>query len=309
MNNNKWAEFGIHSINHFAIDVPDLSVETDFLVNFGLRVTDKGEFLEVRAADSEHVWIRVGRGKQKKFTFLSVGCYQQDFEGLVKQILENGGKTAERPSLGIDDGFWFQDPHGRLLQLRVAPKMMPDSKALMPDMNVPAGVQGASNRSNARRVHPTRLAHMLLYTPSVPESLAFYEKGLGILTADRSGDGVAFTYARFGCDHHLIAFVTNNGIGIHHSSWDMPSIEDLGLGSEHMRCVGYDRQWGLGRHVLGSNYFNYVCDNYGKWWEYNCHIDYIPQGMTWDGGDHPAEDSFYLWGPEVPKGFAENNEA
>src|SRR3990167_2629064 len=123
MNNNKWAEFGIHSINHFAIDVPDLSVETDFLVNFGLRVTDKGEFLEVRAADSEHVWIRVGRGKQKKFTFLSVGCYQQDFVGLVKQILENGGKTAERPSLGIDDGFWFPDPHGRLLQLSVAPQM------------------------------------------------------------------------------------------------------------------------------------------------------------------------------------------
>lgn len=309
MNNKKWAEFGIHSINHFVIEVPDLDVEAEFLENFGLRVSKKDNHLEVRASGSEHVWVRVARGSRKRFCFLSVGCYAEDFEGLVKQILDNGGTAAERPELGIDDGFWFNDPHGRLLQLRVATKMMPDSKAMMPDLNVPEGIQGAANRRNVRRVHPTRLAHILLYTPNVPESVAFYEKGLGVLTADSSGDGVAFTYARFGCDHHLIALVKSNGIGVHHTSWDMPSIEEVGIGAEHMRSVGYDRQWGLGRHVLGSNYFNYVSDSFGKWWEYNCHIDYIPKGMMWDGGDQPAEDSFYLWGPEVPQGFAENNEA
>ena len=48
-----------------------------------------------------------------------------------------------------------------------------------------------------------------------------------------------------------------------------------------------------------------VRDNGGAWWEYSCHIDYVPAGMQWVAGDHPPEDSFYLWGPDVPPTFIE----
>ena len=309
MTSNKlvgWAKAGIHSLNHFALGVANLEESAKFMRAFGLRVHEQGSELHVRASASEHVWLKVVQRAKPSFEFLSVGCYAEDFDQIVKQCQDAGAVPAEPHAIGTSDGFWFRDPDGTLVQLRVAPKMMIDEKAEMPSGNVPAGIQGAAFRSQARKVAPTRLAHMLLYTPEVRRSVRFYEDGLGVKVADSSGDMVAFTYARHGCDHHLIAFVKSTGRGMNHSSWDMSSVEDLGLGSKQMRDAGYTRQWGVGRHVLGSNYFNYVRDPFGFWWEFNCHIDYIPAGMQWDGGDHDAEDALYLWGPDIPEGMLDN---
>lgn len=303
-----WAKAGIHSINHFALAVPDLAESAKFMETFGLRVQQVGNELLVRASASEHVWLKVIQGDKLSFEFLSVGCYQEDFAQIERQVRDAGGILAEPHPAGTPDGIWFRDPDGTLVQLRIARKTMIDEKRAIPDASVPAGVQGAPFRSQAPKIAPTRLAHMLLYTPDVLRAVAFYEAALGVKVADQSRDIVAFTYARHGCDHHLIAFVKSSGRGINHSSWDLPSVEDLGLGQKQMRDAGYTRQWGVGRHVLGSNYFNYVRDTLGKWWEYNCHIDYIPAGMAWDGGDHDPEDALYLWGPDLPEGMLENNQ-
>jgi hypothetical protein len=61
--------------------------------------------------------------------------------------------------------------------------------------------------------------------------------------------------------------------------------------------------------VLGSNYFHYVRDPWGSFSEYSCDIDYIPSEQRWPSADHKPEDSFYLWGPEVPREFTLNCEA
>jgi catechol 2,3-dioxygenase len=95
---------------------------------------------------------------------------------------------------------------------------------------------------------------------------------------------------------------------MHHCSWDVASINDIGLGAMHMADKGFAYGWGLGRHVLGSNYFHYVRDPWGSYAEYSCDIDYIPVDKDWQDGDHPAEDSFYVWGPNPPQDFATNFE-
>jgi catechol 2,3-dioxygenase-like lactoylglutathione lyase family enzyme len=76
----------------------------------------------------------------------------------------------------------------------------------------------------------------------------------------------------------------------------------------HMADKGFTYGWGLGRHVLGSNYFHYVRDPWGSYAEYSCDIDYIPFDKDWRDGDHPPEDSLYMWGPVVPPDFATNFE-
>jgi hypothetical protein len=76
----------------------------------------------------------------------------------------------------------------------------------------------------------------------------------------------------------------------------------------HMADKGYTAGWGLGRHVLGSNYFHYVSDPWGSYSEYSADIDYIPVNCDWHGQDNPGHDSFYLWGPTPPKDFAVNHE-
>jgi len=82
----------------------------------------------------------------------------------------------------------------------------------------------------------------------------------------------------------------------------------VGEGSEQMRRAGFPDCWGVGRHVLGSNYFYYVRDPWGSFAEYSFDIDFVSPGADWVAGDYAPEDSFYLWGPAVPKWFVLNAE-
>jgi catechol 2,3-dioxygenase len=75
-----------------------------------------------------------------------------------------------------------------------------------------------------------------------------------------------------------------------------------------MASAGFDRGWGMGRHVLGSNYFHYVRDPWGSYAEYSADMDYIPEETDWADGDHSLEDSFYQWGPPPPEDFVRNYE-
>ena len=116
-------------------------------------------------------------------------------------------------------------------------------------------------------------------------------------------------HAVHGADHHTIAFAQSVAKGFHHCSWDVASIEEVGLGAKYMHDHGWTKGWGVGRHVLGSNYFYYVRDPWGSYSEYSYDIDFIPADVNWVAEVHPPEDSLYLWGPDVPEDFVENFEA
>ena len=89
----------------------------------------------------------------------------------------------------------------------------------------------------------------------------------------------------------------------------MRSLNDIGLGAMQMAGHGYVDGWGLGRHVLGSNYFHYVRDPWGSYCEYSSDMDYIPANYPWVARDHEAEDAFYVWGPKPPADWTHNHEA
>ena len=149
----------------------------------------------------------------------------------------------------------------------------------------------------------------MLFAPDLARTLPFYVDTLGLRISDTAGD-VAFLHGAHGSDHHLIAFCKSTGPGLHHCSWDVGSVQEVGLGAMHMARRGYDRGgWGLGRHVLGSNYFHYVRDPWDSYAEYSFDIDYIPKGYNWPTADFDPENGFYLWGPMPPQDFGFNYEA
>jgi catechol 2,3-dioxygenase-like lactoylglutathione lyase family enzyme len=303
------ARVGIHSIDHFALEVPDLDRAAHFLGAFGLRLERQPQQLLLRAAGSDHVWGRVLQGgDRKRLAYISVRCHPEDWPTMINQIVGAGGSAADAHAAAPSGGYWFHDPHGLTVQLLAGDKLMVDHKAALPDLTVPANVRGAPARSRAARAVPGRLSHLALFTPDATASLAFHTAALGVRLADRSGDIIAFTYGRHGSDHHLLAFLQGEGTGLHHSSWDVPSPDDVGLGNTQMRAAGYTHHWGPGRHVLGSNYFNYVRDDFGQWWEHSCHIDYIEKDAPWEMANFADEDSLYLWGPDVPEAFTRNDE-
>jgi len=301
---------GVHSLDQFVLAVPDGSVAENFYGNFGLDIRRKGNTLELMTFGHDHRWGSVVEGaKAKALHHLSFGCYAEDL-GRLKARIEGAGVKLIDPPPGFEsNGFWFRNPEGVLMEVKVAPKVSPDTKAKSEWITVGPGVAAATVRAKVPPVRPRRLSHVLIFTSDVLGAIPFYERTLGLRLSDKASDLVAFMHGIHGSDHHLLALVKSSAPGFHHCSWDVASVNDIGLGAMTMADKGFTKGWGLGRHVLGSNYFHYVRDPWGSFSEYSCDIDYIPKDERWPSADHKPEDSFYLWGPEVPREFTLNCEA
>lgn len=302
-------EPGVHSMNCFAMSVPDLRDAERFYGAFGLDVREEGESLGLYTFGCGHRWASIREGRRKSLDHLSFSVFMEDFDPMTRRIEQQGVVLLDRPK-GLDsNGIWFRDHDGVLIELKVAGKTAPDEKSPFLTTSGPAGTAAAPQRSKAEIVRPSRLAHILVFTTSIPKSIDFYSQILGLRLSDRSGDGICFMHGIHGSDHHLIAFAHSTAPGLHHCAWDAGGIDEVGRGATQMAQQGFDKGWGLGRHVLGSNYFHYVRDPWGSYSEYSADIDYIPLNCDWQAGDYPPEDSIYLWGPEMPADFVHNYEA
>jgi catechol 2,3-dioxygenase len=301
--------FGIHSIGEFVLEVPALQDAERFYGAFGLQVTSEGNQLALRTRSNPHRWGRVVEGPRKHLHHISFHCYGEDLERFGAHLRGQGVPLVPAPRGFEGDGLWFHDPDGLLLQVRAGVKTSPDAKASIAAPPDTEGVRCAPYRRMAQAPAPRRLSHILRFTPDVGRAIGFYGRVLGLGLSDRSGDGIAFLHAIHGSDHHIMAFAKSAAPGLHHFSWDMPSVDSVGLGAMAMADKGYAKGWGVGRHVLGSNYFHYCRDPWGSYCEYSCGIDFIPANANWEPLDHPAEDSLSLWGPDAPGEFFVNHEA
>ena len=302
-------ELGVHSLDQFNFMVPDLKAAEKFYGDFGLNLQEENGSISLYTHCHPHRWGSVSEGPRKKLQFISLGAFEEDMPKFEARLQEMRIERLDPPKGFESNGLWFRDPAGMLLEIRVAEKSSPNEKSANDVYGGQPGRQNAPNRSKAPRVHPRRLAHVLVFTTDIPKTIDFYSRVLGMRLSDRSGDMIAFMHGIHGSDHHMLAFVKSEAPGLHHLSWDVPSINDIGLGANHMADKGFAAGWGLGRHVLGSNFFHYVRDPWGSYAEYSSDIDYVPVEMDWKAQDHPPEDSFYVWGPNPPEDFAFNHEA
>ena len=300
---------GVHSVNRFVFTVPDIDEAERFYSAFGLDTRKHGDRLDVYTFGHPHCWATIiANGQPKKLQYLSFGIYAEDQAAFERRIDERG--RVESHPLSDGSGAWLNDADGTPVQIVVAPKVSPSSKS-QPTLQapIPLGKGAAHGRKAAPQVHPRYLSHILLFTPDVQRQIDFYTQVLGLRLSDRSSDIVAFMHGPHASDHHLVALAKSQAPGLHHSSWDVGSLHEVGLGAEQMRDRGYTSGWGLGRHVLGSNYFYYVRDPWGSYSEYSFDIDFVPADLDWPAADHAPEDSFYVWGPPVPEEFTVNHEA
>lgn len=302
---------GVHSINRFVFTVPELGAAQHFYTSFGLDVRRTGQRLDLHTENNAHCWASIFEGEpqgRKRLEYLSFGVYEDDMPEFARRMSTHGIGCPPHP-LSDGSGLWLRNPDGITLQLTVAPKVSPSAK--MPPAErfpVPLGHGAAPARSQVTQVRPRALSHILMFTPDVPRMVEFNRDLLGLRLSDRSLDIIAFMHGAHGSDHHLVAYAKSNAPGLHHSSWSVGSIDEVGLGAEQMRTAGFDRGWGLGRHVLGSNYFHYVEDPWGSFAEFSHDIDFIAHDVDWAAADHPPEDSLYVWGPAVPDNFIVNHE-
>ena len=310
----------VHSVQLFVFSVPDLDEAAAFYAAFGLDVRrvnvngPAGEHIELRTFSHAHVWATVHAGvARKRLDYVSYGIDAADLPAWRAKVLANGLACEPHPLAAAQpaaDDLWLRNPDGTPVQLVIGPKVSPSGKrapAGAPSQ-ISAGIGAAPARSKVSPVQPSHLSHVLFFTPDVKRMVAFCRDVLGMRLSDHSGDLIAFVHGVHGSDHHLVAFAKSHAPGLHHSSWDVASINEVGLGSEQMRNAGHTQGWGVGRHVLGSNYFYYVRDPWGSYAEFSHDIDFVPADVDWPAADHPPHDSLYVWGPALPEDFITNHE-
>ena len=311
------APLAVHSIERIVFTIPEIETAEKFYAAFGMNAkrsdSASHKVLDIYTHGHPHRWMSViANGEAKKIQYLSFGIYEADkaaFAAKISSLGLNCKPSDYASEAEKENGIWLKTPEGTLLQLTVAAKVSPNQKTVHAPKRVPArGDAAAQMRTQAKPVHPRHLSHVLMFSANVGGMITFCEDVLGLKLSDRSVDIVAFMHTPHGSDHHLFAFVKSDGPGLHHTSWDVGSLDDVGEGSEQLRTAGYPDGWGVGRHVLGSNYFYYARDPWGSFAEYSFDIDYVAKGKDWVSGDYPPEDSFYLWGPAVPEWFTVNTE-
>jgi len=296
----------VHSLDHFALAVPDLTVAERFYTAFGLDVVDAADGLHLSAPQGKAAVLREAPGRHLEY--ISFGIDAADYKPFQQRLEAGGVVLLDPPYASEADGFWFRDPDGVLVEVTVRERRTPRTKGMMDVHRAPQGLRRAEAEIGAKTV-PRRLGHVLRFSPDVLRAVDFYGRFLGLRLSDRSGDIIAFMHSPHGSDHHVVAFAKSSRPGFHHASFEVNSIDAIGLGAARMMHSGYNEGWGVGRHEAGSNYFYYVRDPWGSFAEYFYDIDYIPQGCAWDARDTPPELALALWGPQVPGYFLENLES
>ena len=303
------ARLGVHSIDHFSVTVPDVEKARHFFTHFGLDVREVKHGIDLYTVGNSHCWGSIRGGSRKRLQYLSLLAFPEDMVRFQLHLAQLNIKKIDPPNgVSMDsEGIWIETPDGLPVQIAPGPKNSPDERELLTSIPRYSPERGAPLRGTTPPTAPKRLGHILLFTADLDRAIKFFADALGLGLSDRSG-GVAFMHGRHGSDHHLVAFAQSNGYGLHHSSWTVQSIDEIGLGSERMIQAGYANGWGLGRHVLGSNYFRYVRDPWGSYAEYSFDIDFVPPSVDWEVWTPAPENSFYIWGPKVPDDFVTNYE-
>jgi catechol 2,3-dioxygenase-like lactoylglutathione lyase family enzyme len=304
----------IRNLQHFALSVPDIDVGRRFYETFGLESAARGNRLALRCAGRDQDQILLSEGPKRRLHYVSFGT---SVSGLAeaKTKLEAGGvRLLDPPGEGAPGGLWFRDPDGTLVNLQIAGAASADA-APGERMNSPGDFRRLGQRGAPARgapVRPRRLGHMLLFTPDVARAADFYTQTLGMRLSDTvDGTMLAFLRTAGDSDHHVLAFARSERSGFHHASFEVGSLDEIVLGAERVVAAGYRSAWGLGRHVIGSNFFHYLRDPWNGLAEYFWDIDFVPGAVDWEVKDWRPEDAFFLWstGGPPPEDIVRNYEA
>jgi len=302
-----------HSLQHVCLTVPDAARGREFYIDFGLDAEDRGDHLAMRCAGRNQDQIVFVEGAHRQLRHICLGTDAAGLASTLTALEANGTPILDAPTQAGGDGLWFRDPDGVLVNLRIG-EAAPWESAKEWRINQPGHIERLGTRGFPPRdttIKPHRLGHMLSFTSNMDQKIDFYTRVLGMDLADRAGDLVVFLYcpaAPSGSDHHILAFLSGDRPGFHHASFEVASVDEVGLGGCQMIAKGHRNGWGLGRHVIGSNFFHYIRDPWNGLAEYFCDIDYIPSDKVWKAKDWPLEDSLYVWGPDMPEDFPVNFE-
>jgi len=103
-------------------------------------------------------------------------------------------------------------------------------------------------------------------------------------------------------DHHTFFMSANPTGHVHHCSFEVHDFDTQALGHQWLANKGYKSVWGVGRHILGSQIFDYWWDTAGNMVEHYADGDLVNE-KTLIGRCPATHESLAVWGPEAPIDF------
>lgn len=262
----------VEDIAHVRFAAPDIQLMREFLDDFGLSCFEDGGRLYGKGTDGRPFVHVTEPGPAK---FLAVGLRASsiadlerlaDYEGLaVEPSQEPGGGMVVR----------LTDPDGYCVEVVAGQTTQAPSTLLAPLFNSAAAKPRLRSavRLTSAPAHVRRIGHAVLKVRDFRKSEAWWKERFGFLTSDEieAANGVALG-AFMRCDrgdlpsdHHTIFLAQLPGdLGLLHAAFEVENLDDLMLGHDHLKSRQREAAWGVGRHIMGSQIFDYWKDPFGN---------------------------------------------
>lgn len=289
---------------------PDLRRAERFWQDFGLiTVSLTQNRLVMRAAGSAPAVLVATKAARARYVGAAF---------VVSDEIDFGPGLAGARALSSEEipgggqGVALTDPDGHAVWLiqrwnRVAPMPMP--APLTDRMNTLSQVRrvNATVRAPIEPARVGRIGHVVLQSTDFPTMADWYMRHLGLIPTDVQylPDGspmLAFFRLNIGslpADHHTLVIAGGIETRYEHSAWEVADLDALGQGQQVLKANGHQHMWGIGRHVLGSQIFDYWYDADGFEFEHYTDGDlftadhetrYVPFSTA----------SIWAWGDDVP---------
>jgi catechol-2,3-dioxygenase len=291
----------LHRVSSITIGVPDVEKTAEFYRDFNLAETAPGVFATADGGEQ----LRLTQTPVRRLVELAIGADNPDDVDRVAHQVNTLGVDVQR----TEDGMVATDPGtGVRVRVEVAPRIQQNPVPPTP-YNGPGRVDrsGRSPRLVAEGVEPAarprKLGHVVIGTTDLEPSQKFFMQGIGFKLSDQISDRAFFL--RCSEDHHNLLLQHAPVQFLHHTSWQVEDVDEIGHGAQHLLAKDPGRHvWGFGRHHVGSNFFWYFRDPAGNFAEYYADMDCIPDDQMWDPQVFDlGPKSLYSWGPPPPPSF------
>ena len=263
----------VEDIAHVRYAAPDLGKMRAFLDDFGMTCFDQDGRLYAKGSDGR-AFLHVTQPGEAKF--LALGLRAETTEDLEKLAAAEGLSVEDLNEPGGGKVVRLTDPDGYCVEV-VAGQAKGEAAPLPADL--PRNTATARPRFRAMvrldpaPAHVKRIGHAVLKVGDFRRSEKWYKDRFGFLTSDEveAAKGVplgAFMRCDRGdkpADHHTLFLAQLPGpLGILHAAFEVANLDDLMLGHQHLKAAKRDQAWGVGRHIMGSQVFDYWRDPFGN---------------------------------------------
>lgn len=263
----------VEDIVYVRFRAPDLDQMEAFLLDFGMVRTKRTDTaLYMRGTGPDPIVHITEKGEAGFVGFALQAASEAD---LRKAAEANNVAVEERSEPGGGLRAIIPDPDGFPVELLYGLDQLDilgveEIAPLNERLQKPR--LGSVKRMSEGASHVHRLGHCVINVTDYQKSLAWYQSQFGLLKSDEIyiGDESAVLGSFMRCDkgdefvdHHTLFLVGTGTPGFNHAAWEVANFDDLMLGRDVLTAKGHKPVWGIGRHVLGSQIFDYWRDPWG----------------------------------------------